>query len=478
MLSVQLSTGLTLAAPAELIFKQSFMENPFKFLFSSGGGKEKEARKPAMNKVEGAVNSRRKTFRKETYSKKDESGEIIISRRGFLKKAVLVGAGVCLGVESMNKLIDAFLEKSEKLTSSEPTDGVNKELQDLIETLKRGEESRVDRGLDEMIEIDSRPIEELVNYKIPGRIDLTSINILEVLTTYWKKRYKEDINLRTSLESAYFEMGAYDKRLKEIFKEVGVPEEYCYLAIPESHWRMTARSSAGAVGPYQFMTETAETHGLRTDAKNDERMNPIRAGWACAKELKSLYDACGDWNLVFSGYNGSKIWGYLNKSNKKNRDIPPYQDFLGYIEKKINVIRDEIKKQKYRYHVVAKGDNIGEIAKKYGKKPEEIISLNGIRDSKINIGKGLLIPYSEEEKENDFALLMKRSGYFENLNYPAKFNAVNALINEKFVTKQRAPLADRVLDLMAQPAPKPIAESIPELFSDGIKVDMRKVKKS
>lgn len=354
----------------------------------------------------------------------------VINRRDFLK----AGAGIGAVVVAASVLENDLLAKTfEKISTSVSGDNAEDSIMELI-----------DDELKKMAEEDARPIRELINYRVEGPIDLTGINTQEILKSYWKKRYQEDSRLRNSFEKAYYEMGAYDEQLKKIFKKVGVPEEFCYLAIPESHWNMTARSGAGAVGPYQFIAETAERWGLKTGGANDERMDPLKSGWACANELKYLYDKSGDWDLAFSGYNGSKIFnGYLSKDYKKVRDengkLFTYKGLLKYAEEKINEKRDTIRNMKFKEYEVVSGDTVGKIAEMFNKKKEQIITLNGIVDYKIQKGQTLKIPYSDEEKEADFNTAIAKAGYFENLTYPAKFNAINELIKEGFVVAQRKP---------------------------------------
>jgi len=346
-------------------------------------------------------------------------------RRRFIKGALKVATAAAVASIPGNKFIE---KEAEGMINYLDRDKAKESVRELMDELasQRAEE-------------DARPIKELINYHTVGRIDLTRIDVQEILKNYWKKRYKESEGLRSSLERAYYEMGSYDKRLKRIFKKAEVPEEYCYLAIPESHWDVNQRSGAGAVGYYQFTAETARRRGLNINDGNDERKDPLRSAWACAQELKYLYEKTKDWDLALSGYNGGQIWGYLHKDNKKNRNVPPYKDFLKYIEVKVNRTRDEIKHQEYKQYEVASGDTVGKIAQLYNLKKEVIISLNGIKDDKIKKGQILKIPYSEEQREKDFNAIMEKAGYFENLTYPAKFNAVNELIKEKFVYAQRQP---------------------------------------
>ncbi|MFO7999352.1 MAG: transglycosylase SLT domain-containing protein, partial [Bacteroidales bacterium] len=96
------------------------------------------------------------------------------------------------------------------------------------------------------------------------------------------------------MEGAYKKMGPWEEYLKEEFQEAGVPEKFRYLLIPESHGKFRARSSVGAVGPYQFMPQTGRSYGLDSRYYGDchpnieERQDPIKSAQACAELLRDL----------------------------------------------------------------------------------------------------------------------------------------------------------------------------------------------
>ncbi|MFC1834998.1 transglycosylase SLT domain-containing protein [Thermodesulfobacteriota bacterium] len=98
---------------------------------------------------------------------------------------------------------------------------------------------------------------------------------------------------------------------KAIAKEHGLPEDIAYLFMLESGANPSARSSANALGMWQFMPATARSYGLRVDSWVDERLDPERSTHAAMLYLKDLYGMFGCWRLALSAYNSGE--------NKLNR---------------------------------------------------------------------------------------------------------------------------------------------------------------
>ena len=97
-----------------------------------------------------------------------------------------------------------------------------------------------------------------------------------------------------------------DKRFKDIEKVLqhnSIPKELKYLAVIESALNNNAISPVGAVGPWQFMDQTARDMGLTVSAKRDERTDWTRSTQAAAKYLNQLYGRFNDWLLVVAAYN-------------------------------------------------------------------------------------------------------------------------------------------------------------------------------
>lgn len=112
----------------------------------------------------------------------------------------------------------------------------------------------------------------------------------------------------------------YFNMMDNILANYGLPTELKYLAVIESKLKTGAVSWAGAVGPWQFMPETARGYGLKVTSTRDERKDYYKSTHAAAKYLKSLFNEFGDWLLVIAAYNGGpgNVYNAIKKSKSKN----------------------------------------------------------------------------------------------------------------------------------------------------------------
>lgn len=107
-------------------------------------------------------------------------------------------------------------------------------------------------------------------------------------------------------------------RMTTILKENGIPEDFFYLCIAESHLT-NATSPAGAKGFWQFMPATARMYGMEVTKQVDERYDPIKSTYAACRYLKDAYRVFKNWTLVAASYNMG-VGGVKNAMAKQQVD--------------------------------------------------------------------------------------------------------------------------------------------------------------
>lgn len=94
--------------------------------------------------------------------------------------------------------------------------------------------------------------------------------------------------------------------MKPILDEMGVHEDFLYLAVIESFLNPRAVSPAKAAGMWQIMPSTGKSLGLEINDYVDERYNVIKATRAACKYLKSAYAKYGSWITAAASYNAGQ----------------------------------------------------------------------------------------------------------------------------------------------------------------------------
>ena len=91
--------------------------------------------------------------------------------------------------------------------------------------------------------------------------------------------------------------------IEPILKANGIPDDFKYLAVIESHLDPRIVSPARAAGMWQFMEATAKQYQLIVTPTVDERYHVERATEAACRYLRDAYAKYGDWISVAASYN-------------------------------------------------------------------------------------------------------------------------------------------------------------------------------
>lgn len=173
----------------------------------------------------------------------------------------------------------------------------------------------------EQIVIQSHDIDFCEDIYFAGeRVPLEMFNIRE--------RYERELLSNTYFHSNTMVLLKRSKRwfpvIEPILKRYGIPEDFKYLCVIESHLSNVV-SPAGAAGFWQFMKGTAEEYGLKVNKDVDMRYNVELETEAACKYFLKAHERFGSWTLAAAAYNaGSARVAKFMKDQKANS----YYDLL------------------------------------------------------------------------------------------------------------------------------------------------------
>lgn len=111
----------------------------------------------------------------------------------------------------------------------------------------------------------------------------------------------------------------YDRQFRKIFREAGLPEDLACLPHVESSFQPSAKSSAGAVGMWQFTKGAAKTF-MPSGNGVDQRLDPFASANGAARYLSHAYQKLGDWPTAITSYNHG-IGGMKRAQNQVGHDF-------------------------------------------------------------------------------------------------------------------------------------------------------------
>ena len=111
----------------------------------------------------------------------------------------------------------------------------------------------------------------------------------------------------------------YDGHFRKIFRDAGLPEDLAYLPHVESSFQPAVKSSAGALGMWQFTKAAAQTF-MPAGKRVDQRLDPFASAIGAARYLSYAYSKLGDWPTAITSYNHG-IVGMKRAQDQVGRDF-------------------------------------------------------------------------------------------------------------------------------------------------------------
>ncbi len=108
--------------------------------------------------------------------------------------------------------------------------------------------------------------------------------------------------LRERFRETLVRARGYQPVMERMFRAAGLPVELTLLPSVESGFYTRARSSAGAVGIWQFTRSTGRQY-MTIRGRRDDRLDPMRETAAAAKLLNYNHEVLGNWPVAITAYN-------------------------------------------------------------------------------------------------------------------------------------------------------------------------------
>ena len=198
--------------------------------------------------------------------------------------------------------------------------------------------------------------------EIPSQV--TFCNTAIDLTRYdMRERFDRELSSFTYFHSTtmllFKRANRYLPVIEPILKQYGIPDDFKYLAIIESHLDPRSISPARAAGVWQLLAGTAKENGLRIIPTVDERFHVEKSTVAACKYLNKAYKKYGNWATVAASYNAGmgRISGELRKQQAdESFDLWLVEETSRYVFR-IMAIKT-VFEQPYKYGFVLKAEDL------------------------------------------------------------------------------------------------------------------------
>lgn len=147
--------------------------------------------------------------------------------------------------------------------------------------------------------------------------------------------------------------------IEPILKKNGIPDDFKYLAVIESHLDPRVSSPARAVGMWQLLEGTAKQYGLTVSPTVDERCDVAKSTEAACRYLNAAYAKYGNWPDVAASYNAGmgRISGELTKQSADSTfDLWLVEETSRYIYRIIAM--KQIFENPYKYGFVLRAEDL------------------------------------------------------------------------------------------------------------------------
>ena len=200
--------------------------------------------------------------------------------------------------------------------------------QELIEEVELNDDRKNNVNLSENENISEN--EESSSQKIIQKIPLSFVTEEMLARPEVEKFRRQYLNekwlkhLYNVLESAM----EYRLFVRKSVQDKNLPEILEYLPVVESNYKTSAKSKSGAIGMWQFMSNSVYPF-LVLDDFVDERLDPWKSTEAALKKLTENYNYFNDWLIAIAAYNCGV--GAMNKILRK----ADKKDFWYLVDKKL-----------------------------------------------------------------------------------------------------------------------------------------------